>query len=224
MRRRRRKRAPMKRTATTTAPLPTEGGPQSSLDVHPGPLRRVLPLSEGRRPVHRRPPRRGRVPDRRGARPPRQHVELDRRALLAGARLRGLSRAPGRRAGGVPPARRPTAPEAAPLFSLDQSPFETALAADHANVEETARKTSRSQIDAAVEAIARAERILLVGTDQMAFFASYLRHLLMLLDLRAEVAASPVAGGARAPEPHRRADARRRPVGRPPAPAGHAGR
>src|SRR3712207_2523652 len=81
--------------------------------------------------------------------------------------------------------------DVAPLFSLDQSAFETALAADHANVEETARKTSRSQIEAAVEAIARADRILLVVTDQMAFFASYLRHLLMLLDLRAEVAASP---------------------------------
>ena len=81
--------------------------------------------------------------------------------------------------------------EAAPLFSLDQSPFETALAADHANVEETARKASRSQIDAAVQAIASADRVLIVGTDQMAFFASYMRHLLMLLDLRAEVAASP---------------------------------
>src|SRR5215470_3404312 len=33
---------------------------------------------------------------------------------------------------------------AAPLFSLDQSEFETALAADHVNVEETARKVSRS--------------------------------------------------------------------------------
>ena len=32
---------------------------------------------------------------------------------------------------------------------------------------------------------------MLCGTDQMAFFASYLRHLLMLLDLRAEVVASP---------------------------------
>jgi DNA-binding MurR/RpiR family transcriptional regulator len=82
-------------------------------------------------------------------------------------------------------------PESAPLFSLDQSPFETSLAADHANVEETARKASRSQIDAAVQAIASADRVLIVGTDQMAFFASYLRHLLMLLDLRAEVAASP---------------------------------
>jgi len=81
--------------------------------------------------------------------------------------------------------------ESAPLFALDQSPFEMALAADHANVEDTARKASRSQVDAAVEAIARAERVLIVGTDQMAFFASYLRHLLMLLDLRAEVAASP---------------------------------
>ena len=32
---------------------------------------------------------------------------------------------------------------------------------------------------------------MLCGTDQMSFFASYLRHLLMLLDLRAEVVASP---------------------------------
>ena len=33
--------------------------------------------------------------------------------------------------------------------------------------------------------------MLIAGTDQMAFFASYLRHLLTLLDLRAEVVASP---------------------------------
>ena len=33
--------------------------------------------------------------------------------------------------------------------------------------------------------------MLIAGTDQMAFFASYLRHLLMLLDIRAEIAASP---------------------------------
>src|SRR5215207_2400000 len=33
--------------------------------------------------------------------------------------------------------------EAAPLFSLDQTPFEQAVAADHVNVEETARKVSR---------------------------------------------------------------------------------
>ena len=78
-----------------------------------------------------------------------------------------------------------------PLFSLDQSAFEAAVAADFVNVEETARKVSRSQVDAAVEAIATAEKVLIAGTDQMAFFASYLRHLLMLLDVRAEIAASP---------------------------------
>jgi DNA-binding MurR/RpiR family transcriptional regulator len=87
----------------------------------------------------------------------------------------------------------PAAPggEASPLFSLDQSPFETALAADHVNVEETARKASRSDVEGAIKMVVGAEKILIVGTDQMAFFASYLRHLLMLLDLRAEVAASP---------------------------------
>src|SRR5215469_6134054 len=38
-----------------------------------------------------------------------------------------------------------------PLFSLDQNEFETALTADHLNVEETARKVSRSSVDALVE-------------------------------------------------------------------------
>jgi DNA-binding MurR/RpiR family transcriptional regulator len=80
---------------------------------------------------------------------------------------------------------------ATPLFSLDQSDFETAVAADHVNVEETARKVSRTDVDAAIDAIADARRVLIAGTDQMAFFASYLRHLLMLLDLQAEVVASP---------------------------------
>ncbi|HMJ01527.1 MAG TPA: MurR/RpiR family transcriptional regulator, partial [Conexibacter sp.] len=80
---------------------------------------------------------------------------------------------------------------AAPLFSLDQTEYETALATDHVNVEETARKLSRRDMEAAVEAITTADRVLIAGTDQMAFFASYLRHLLMLLDIRAEVVASP---------------------------------
>jgi DNA-binding MurR/RpiR family transcriptional regulator len=80
---------------------------------------------------------------------------------------------------------------AAPLFSLDHTEFEAALAADHVNVEETARKLARSSVEAAVDAIASAEKVLIAGTDQMAFFASYLRHLLMLLDLRAEIVASP---------------------------------
>ena len=79
----------------------------------------------------------------------------------------------------------------APLFSLDQNEFETMLAADHVNVEDTARKVTRKDVDALVEAIASARMILIAGTDQMAFFASYLRHLLMLLDIRADLVASP---------------------------------
>jgi DNA-binding MurR/RpiR family transcriptional regulator len=67
-----------------------------------------------------------------------------------------------------------------PLFPIDQTEFEAALAADHVNVEETARKL---------------DRVVLCGTDQMAFFASYLRHLLMLLDLGCEVVASPSQEG-----------------------------
>jgi DNA-binding MurR/RpiR family transcriptional regulator len=78
-----------------------------------------------------------------------------------------------------------------PLFSLDQNEFETAISSDHVNVEETARKVSRSDVQATIDAIASADRVLIAGTDQMAFFASYLRHLLMLLDLRADIVASP---------------------------------
>ncbi len=80
---------------------------------------------------------------------------------------------------------------AAPLFSLDHTEFEAALAADHVNVEDTAHKLSRSDVEAAIDAIVSADKVLIAGTDQMAFFASYLRHLLMLLDLRAEIVASP---------------------------------
>jgi len=82
-----------------------------------------------------------------------------------------------------------------PLFPIDQTEFETALAADHANLAETAQKVDREEVTAAVDLISRADRIVLCGTDQMAFFASYLRHLLMLLDLRAEVVASPSQEG-----------------------------
>jgi DNA-binding MurR/RpiR family transcriptional regulator len=81
--------------------------------------------------------------------------------------------------------------ESAPLFALDQNEFETALAADHLNVEETARKVSRPAVESLIDAIVGAGKVLVVGTDQMAFFASYLRHLLMLLDLRVDVVASP---------------------------------
>ena len=84
---------------------------------------------------------------------------------------------------------------APPLFPIDQTEFEAALAADHTNVEETARRIDRDEVAGVVERIARAERILLCGTDQMAFFASYLRHLLMLLDLRCEVVTGPSQEG-----------------------------
>jgi DNA-binding MurR/RpiR family transcriptional regulator len=79
----------------------------------------------------------------------------------------------------------------APLFSLDHTEFESSLAADHVNVEDTAHKLSRSEVEAAIDAIVTSEKVLIAGTDQMAFFASYLRHLLMLLDVRAEIVASP---------------------------------
>ena len=82
-----------------------------------------------------------------------------------------------------------------PLFPIDQTEFEAALAADHVNVEETAKRLDRDEVTASIELISRADRIVLCGTDQMAFFASYLRHLLMLLDLRCEVVASPSQEG-----------------------------
>ena len=90
------------------------------------------------------------------------------------------SRAPGEQTG-----------NGAPLFDFDHSEFEASLAADHANVEETVRNLTREQVEACVTALAGANRVMIVGMDQLAFFASYLRHLLALLDIRAEVVASP---------------------------------
>jgi DNA-binding MurR/RpiR family transcriptional regulator len=77
------------------------------------------------------------------------------------------------------------------LFDFDHSEFEASLAADHENVEDTARSLTREQVEACVSALASAQRVMVLGVDQMAFFASYLRHLLALLDIRAEVIASP---------------------------------
>ena len=54
-----------------------------------------------------------------------------------------------------------------------------------------AASIARRDVEAAIDAIARRRRVLIAGTDQMAFFASYLRHLLMLLDLPADLVASP---------------------------------
>ena len=49
-----------------------------------------------------------------------------------------------------------------------------------------------------------AEKVLVAGTDQMAFFASYLRHLLMLLDLRVRGRREPLPGGAQPARADRR--------------------
>lgn len=76
------------------------------------------------------------------------------------------------------------------LFSFDHSEFESSLGTDHSNLEETARKLDQSQIDEAVAALSGASQVVIVGTDQMAFFASYLRHTLSLLDIRAEIVTS----------------------------------
>ncbi len=76
------------------------------------------------------------------------------------------------------------------LFSFDHSEFEASLGTDHANIEETARKLSQEQIDDAVAALSVASQVVIVGTDQMAFFASYFRHTLSLLDIRAEIVTS----------------------------------
>lgn len=76
------------------------------------------------------------------------------------------------------------------LFSFDHSELEAALGADHANLEETVRNLTREQVDGAVTALAAAQRVVIVGVDQMAFFASYLRHTLSLLDIRAEIVTS----------------------------------
>lgn len=77
-----------------------------------------------------------------------------------------------------------------PLFAFDHSEFESSLSADYANIEETARKLTPEQIESAVAALAGAGRVVIVGVDQMAFFAAYLRHTLSLLDIRAEIVSS----------------------------------
>jgi len=76
------------------------------------------------------------------------------------------------------------------LLAFDHSEPEASLGADHANLEETARNLSPEQIEGAVSALAGAQRVVVVGVDQMAFFASYLRHTLSLLDIRAEIVSS----------------------------------
>ena len=184
----------MKRSATTTAPPPAEAGPQSLSTYIQA---RFDEFSRSQKDVAQY------IVDHLDEVAFQTAEELARRANTSSSTVVRFSQALGfegypelqasareeyRRKHAAPAT---TGSESAPLFSLDQSPFETALAADHVNVEETARKASRSDVETAIKMVVGAEKILIVGTDQMAFFASYLRHLLMLLDLRAEVAASP---------------------------------
>lgn len=77
------------------------------------------------------------------------------------------------------------------LFDFDHTEFEAALAADHANIESTVRGLAREEIEHCVQELATAQRVVIVAMDQMAFFASYLRHMLALLDIRAETVTQP---------------------------------
>jgi DNA-binding MurR/RpiR family transcriptional regulator len=184
----------MKRSASTTAPAPSNGSGHQALSEY---IRaRFDDFSRSQKDVAQY------IVDHLDEAAFQTAEELARRASTSSSTVVRFSQALGfegfpelQQAARDEYRRRPpdaaAATTAAPLFSLDQTEFENALAADHVNVEDTARKLSRSDVEAAVDAIVSAEKVLIAGTDQMAFFASYLRHLLMLLDLRAEVVASP---------------------------------
>ena len=77
------------------------------------------------------------------------------------------------------------------VFNLDQSEFEAAMMTDHVNVEETAVKISAERLEATSKAIVKAGRVIVISLDQMAFFGGYLRYLLGLLDIQADVVSSP---------------------------------
>lgn len=77
------------------------------------------------------------------------------------------------------------------LFDFDHTEFESSLAADHGNIESTVRGLTRDQVEVCIGELATAQRVVIVAMDQMAFFASYLRHMLALLDIRAECVTQP---------------------------------
>ena len=84
-----------------------------------------------------------------------------------------------------------TGTESGSLFAFDHSEFEASLAADHANIESTVRGLTREEVEVCVHELATAQRVVIVAMDQMAFFASYLRHMLALLDIRCETVTQP---------------------------------
>ena len=102
------------------------------------------------------------------------------------------------------PAEPGAASPSTPLFSLDQNEFETALAADHLNVEETARKVSRSSVERAD----RGDRLRREGARRGHRPDGLLRQLPAPPADAARPARrrrrQPVAGGAQPARAHRR--------------------
>src|SRR3954453_8679657 len=206
---------------------PRRPGPPDPLGLHLLPLRRVLAVPEGRRAVRRRPPRRGGLPHRRGARPPREHVLLDRRALLPGARLRGLPRAPGSRARRVPP----PPPQGGPGQPHRGRHAALLVGPEPVRVGHRGRPRERRGDRAQGVALAgrgrhRGGRRAREGADRRHGSDGVLR---LLPAPPADAARHPrrdrglaVAGGALATRAHRRRHARHRALGRAPAPARRA--
>jgi len=115
------------------------------------------------------------------------------------------------------------APSSTPLFSLDQNEFESALVADYMNVEETARKVSRSSVEALIEAIVSADKVLVAGTDQMLSSPATCATCSCSWTCTS-TRGKPIAGGAEQARANRRLDARDRALRRAPAPASSSGR
>ena len=100
-----------------------------------------------------------------------ERLVVDGGALLPGPRLRGLPELQQAAIEEYSADRGECHPHGA-LFSFDHSELEESLSADYANLEETARELTSDQVNASVAALAEAQRIVIVGVDQMAFFAS----------------------------------------------------
>lgn len=76
------------------------------------------------------------------------------------------------------------------IISLNHHDAQAVLAADHANIEATLKEIPADQFEDAIDAIVSFDKILVFGTDRMAFFASYFRQLLQMLDIRVETVTS----------------------------------
>ena len=197
--------------------------PPVPLRLHPGPVRRVLAIPEGRRAVHRRSPGRGGLPDGGGTRAAREHLVVDRRALLTGARLRGLPRAADGGARGVPargrggPGRRRRLGAAAVLARPER-------------VRDRDRRRSRQRRGDGPQGLPHRRRGVRRGDLRVRARARG-RHRPdgVLRELPAAPADAarrpgrhrrqPVAGGAEPPRADRRGHRRHRPLRRAPAPA-----